>query len=312
VEFHPTFWGIDLGGSKIEGIVLDSLEELQPRCRLRIETEAGRGYEHILAQICGLIERLKNETGRTPARIGIGHPGLLDPRTQLLKNSNTQCLNGRALKRDLEEKCGVPLESANDANCFALAEACFGAAKNARVVFGVILGTGVGGGIVIDKRVLAGAQGIAGEWGHNILLPGGANCYCGKQGCVETILSGPALEAFYAAESGAPRSLTEICERAEGGEDTAAAATIRRASEWFGRAIAVVINILDPDCVVLGGGLSNMPHLYTEGRSIAERNTFNDSLTTPIVPNALGDSAGVFGAAMLTQEEGAARSERKL
>jgi fructokinase len=288
-------WGIDLGGTKIEAAVLTSPEQVA--ARQRIPTEAHLGYEHILRQVSALVEALKSAAGEQPQRIGIGHPGVIDPATGLMKNSNTICLNGKPLKSDLEAALGVPVAMSNDANCFALAEAKFGAAKGKPVVFGVILGTGVGGGVVVNGHALYGTQGIAGEWGHNILLEGGAQCYCGKRGCVETVISGPALERFYAERSGAQAKLSEIAARAA--RDPAAKETVDRLTDYFGRAIAYVINILDPDVVVLGGGVSNIDALYSAGRLAAARFVFNNRMETVLIKNVLGDSSGVFGAALL-------------
>ena len=295
-----SYWGIDLGGTKIEGVVLDSLEKAVPLCRVRIDTEQSRGYEHVLRRVGQLIEQMTHESGLNPTIVGIGHPGVLDPETFLLKNSNTQCLNGMPFKSDLEKLIRIPTSLANDANCFALAETVYGAAKGAKTVFGVIMGTGVGGGIVVNREVIRGVQGIAGEWGHNVLLPDGPKCYCGKTGCVEALISGPALEAFYTGLSGSRCSLAEIVTRARAGTDVPASATLARLTNLFGRAIASVVNILDPDIIVLGGGLSSIHELYDNGRREAAQVVFNNTFTTPIVPNTLGDSAGVFGAAALT------------
>jgi fructokinase len=294
---NDRYWGIDLGGTKIEGTVLTSASEPDPLCRIRIPTEADGGYEHILSRIHGLVEQMGEETGLRPERIGFGTPGVLDPRTQNLKNSSTVCYNGRPLKRDLEKKLGLPVVLANDANCFALAEARLGAGRGAETVFGVILGTGVGGGVVIDGKVLYGGQGIAGEWGHNTLDPAGPPCYCGRCGCVETFLSGPALERYYESLSGERRSLQEIVQRREADAD--AGATVERLLAYFGRAMASVINILDPHAVVLGGGVSNVKLLYAAGLEEVAHHIFNDRLETRIIKHQLGDSAGVFGAAML-------------
>jgi predicted NBD/HSP70 family sugar kinase len=194
---------------------------------------------------------------------------------------------------------GTNVEIANDANCLALAEATLGAAKGADTVFGVILGTGVGGGIVVREHVLNGAQGIAGEWGHNVLIPDGEQCYCGKRGCVETVLSGPALQRFYESRSGQKRMLKEILALAD--SDPEARATMDRLIDYFGQGISVVINILDPEVIVLGGGVGNIEALYTEGARSAERHVFNNQMRTKIVRPLLGDSAGVFGAAMLVR-----------
>jgi fructokinase len=233
--------------------------------------------------------------------IGIGTPGSLSARDGTLKNSNTTCLNGRPLRADLEARLGLEVRLENDANCFALAEALHGSGRGHAMVFGVILGTGVGGGIVHDGRVWSGPQHIAGEWGHHAIDPDGPPCYCGQRGCVETMLSGPALEAAYAAEGGSPSGAGEVGMRAAVGE-TAAAAVLERYLDRFGRALANLITILDPDVVVLGGGLSNLDALYGRGRDAVARYVFNDELRTPIVRNQLGDSAGVLGAALLARD----------
>jgi len=295
-------WGIDLGGTKIEGVVLNNAEDLTPIARMRVPTEQEHGYEHILQQIKKLVSQLSAATGLTPERIGIGTPGTTDPQTGLLKNSNTLCLNNQPLKTDLEALLGIPLEMANDANCFAMAEARMGAVRThfpeARVVFGVILGTGVGGGVVVDGKIIGGRQGIGGEWGHNPLDDSGGPCYCGKTGCVEKVISGPSLEGYYALHTGEKRKLKEILERRE--EDPFAAETIARLIHFFGKGIAQVINILDPDVIVLGGGVGNIELLYTEGVAAVLPYVFNNRLDTVFLKPELGDSAGVFGAALLT------------
>ena len=291
------YWGIDLGGTKIEGAVLASTEKPEPLCRIRVPTESQGGYEHIIGQVTKLVEQMKAETGAAPAAIGMGTPGVLDPRTKTLKNSNTTCLNGMPLQDDLQKALGIEVRLANDANCFALAEARLGAGGGAETVFGVIMGTGVGGGIVVDGRALYGGQGIAGEWGHNLLDAAGPDCYCGRKGCVETLLSGPALERVYEAKAGQKLGLAEIAVRRD--TDAHAAATMEHLLDYFGRAMACLINILDPHVIVLGGGVSNVGLLYTEGPAHVEKYVFNDRLDTKIVQHALGDSAGVFGAAML-------------
>jgi len=291
------YWGIDLGGTKIEGAVLTSTETPDPLCRIRIDTQAEGGYEHIIGRIGYLVEEMSAATGTRPERIGFGTPGVLDPRTQTLKNSSTTCYNGRPLRKDLEAALGVPAVLANDANCFALAETRLGAGRDAETVFGIILGTGVGGGVVIDGRVLYGGQGIAGEWGHNELDPEGPRCYCGRNGCVETFLSGPALEQQYAALSGQRLPLPEIVQRRE--SDPHAQVTLEHLVSCFGRAVAYLVNILDPHVIVIGGGVSNVDLLYTEGVREVARHVFNNRLETRIAKNELGDSAGVFGAAML-------------
>ena len=243
---------------------------------------------------------MERESGlKRPRRIGAGTPGAQEPSTGLMKNCNTTCLNGRPLPADMCSELSADVVVANDANCFALAEATLGAAKGARTVFGVIMGTGVGGGIVIGGRALDGLQGIAGEWGHNVLIPEGEPCYCGKRGCVEMVISGPRLQQFYERRTGHLLTLQQIVGRA--GEDRDAADTIEHLVEYFGRAIAVVINILDPEVIVLGGGVGNVAVLYTDGVKSAEKWVFNTAMRTKIVPPMLGDSAGVFGAAMLVR-----------
>ncbi len=288
-------WGIDLGGTKIEGVVIEG--GLEPAvARVRIPTEADRGYEHILGQIEKLVALMEQESlSKRPPVIGIGTPGAVEPSTGLMKNCNTTSLNGRALPEDLQNLLGVELRIANDANCFALAEAKMGAAKGAAVVFGIIMGTGVGGGLVVRGQVLNGAQGIAGEWGHNVLEADGEPCYCGKIGCVETVLSGPALERFYERRSGKRRRLEEIAVLG----DEEARATIDRLVEQFGKAVAVIINIADPDVIVIGGGVGNVPALYERALDSLKPWVFNDQVRTQILRPTLGDSAGVFGAAML-------------
>ena len=294
-----TLWGIDLGGTKIEGVVLP-FDSSEPIYRTRIDTEAAEGYGHIISRIKHLVELMSSESGiEKPTVLGIGTPGAAEPATGLMKNCNTTALNGRPLPADLGKALGTNIILANDANCFALAEASLGAAKGAGIVFGVIMGTGVGGGVVVNGHVLNGGQGIAGEWGHNELIPDGEKCYCGKLGCVETVLAGPSLQRFYKSISGEQRTLKEIVQRVP--TDDAARATIERLVEYFGKGISVVINILDPDVIVLGGGVGNIDVLYEGGIESTEKYVFNSQLRTKIVRPLLGDSAGVFGAAMLTR-----------
>ncbi|GAB4043883.1 ROK family protein [Spirosoma jeollabukense] len=303
------YWGIDLGGTKIEGVILSAPSPDAVIIRKRIDTEAHKGYDHILSQQVRLIDMLKAETGLLPERIGFSTPGTFDPARQTMKNCNTTSLNGKPMKDDLARLLGVPIELANDANCFALAEATLGivpdVAPDYQSVFGVIMGTGVGGGIVIrgkDGRpfVLNGLQGIGGEWGHNILEENGHPCYCGKRGCNEQVISGPALQRYYHQVSGEERTMKEIMERYYEGNDLFASQTVNRMLEYFGRAISVIVNILDPDVIVLGGGVGNVDLLYTEGVERAKKYVFNSGeLSTKFLKPKLGDSAGVFGAAML-------------
>jgi len=289
--------GLDVGGTKIEGVVLDAAGAITER--RRVPTEAHRGYEHIVSAAARLAGELLNLAPKV-ASIGVGMPGAVSRRTGAVKNSNTQCLNNRDFPGDLARAIGRPVVAENDANCFALAEARLGAGRGHRVVFGVIMGTGVGGGIAIDGAVHAGPQRIAGEWGHHSIDPSGASCYCGNRGCVETYLSGPALAARYASECGrtADADAAEVFAASRAGDSTAERVVIEFL-DHFGRALANVIDILDPDVVVLGGGLSNVAELYGRGRAAVAERVFTDELLTPIVPNHLGDSAGVVGAALL-------------
>lgn len=296
-------WGLDMGGTKTEGVILESGANPKVLHRLRIPTEAGKGYEHIVNQVAKLVEMLSAESGLKPASVGIGHPGTLDPQTGVIKNANTTALNGKPFNLDLEKKLGVPVRLANDANCFAMAEATLGRVPqvlpNAEVVFGVILGTGVGGGWVIHRKVINGRQGIGGEWGHNFLDESGGPCYCGRIGCVETVISGPALEKFYEKRTMRHLPLRDIVAAAERGDDEAAVQTMNRLIHFFGKAIAVVINIMDPDAIVLGGGVGNIDRLYTDGVAEARKYLFNTRIDTVFLKPELGDSAGVFGAALL-------------
>jgi fructokinase len=296
VTGDPLRIGVDLGGTKTEAVVMDRSGRI--RLRQRRATPQDQGYDAILDTIRHLVLELERLTGQS-CRVGIGTPGAVSARSGLMKNSNTVCLNGRPLRMDLEAALDRPIRLANDANCFALSEALDGAGRHHATVFGVILGTGVGGGIVIHGQLLEGLQHIAGEWGHNVLEPDGPACYCGRQGCVETLISGPALENDYARHGGAARvDVQEIVLRATAGEHAAEAA-LQRYFARFGRALATVINILDPHAIVLGGGLSNLQRLYRDGVEQVRRHVFNDEFHTPILPNVHGDSSGVRGAAQL-------------
>ena len=296
-------WGIDLGGTKIEGAIVPSLDNPQPILRTRIDTEGHKGYEHVIYQIDKLVQSMKKQSGLQPASIGLGTPGVLDPILQTMKNCNSTALNGQPLKKDLEEKLGIPCVLANDANCFALAETHWGVVKqeapNARVVFGIIMGTGVGGGIVINGQVWNGKHGIAGEWGHNFLDESGGPCYCGKTGCVETVLSGPGLQRYYKSITGSMLSLKDILAHALQGNDQAAIKTIDRLNHYFGKAVSVITNMLDPDVIVVGGGVGNIDSIYTGGVESLNKFIFNNRIDVPILKPSLGDSAGVFGAAAL-------------
>ncbi len=300
----PPIWGIDLGGTKIECAVIEDLESRKVLRRQRLPTEQGHGYQHILHQISKLVEMMANDLGIRPVKIGFATPGTLDPKTQTLKNSNTVCLNGMPLKADLEAILGVPCELANDANCFALAEAKWGAAHevapNAEVVWGLIMGTGTGSGVVVNGKVLNGKHGIGGEWGHSFLDISAYPCYCGNSGCVEQVLSGPALARFYNEKTGLSLKLPEIVERYHSGNDEAARATMERLVHFFGKAVANFINVIDPEVVVIGGGVGNIDLLYSEGVEEVKKYIFNSGkCETIFLKPKLGDSAGVFGAALL-------------
>ncbi|NRB52405.1 MAG: ROK family protein [Saprospiraceae bacterium] len=296
-------WGIDLGGTKIEGVILKDSESVEVLHRLREPTQREKGYDHIINQVQLVINRLSAASGMKPERIGIGTPGTISPRTGLMKNSNTTCLNDRPFRADIERQLGIPVKMANDANCFAVAEANLGAVRDhvpdAQLVFGVILGTGVGGGLVINKKVWNGGQGIGGEWGHTFLDESGGPCYCGDVGCTEMIIAGPALERYYEKISGNRLSLKEITARHMAQNDPHATETMERLLHFFAKGISNVINILDPDAIVLGGGVGNIDLLYTEGVKRIEPFIFNKTVETPFLKPKLGDSAGVFGAALL-------------
>ena len=294
--------GIDLGGTKIESIALaDDGAEL---FRRRVETPRG-SYEGTVAAIASLVDAAERAAG-VRATVGIGIPGTISPSTGLIKNANSTWLNGRSFDVDVSSALKRPVRLANDANCFALSEAIDGAAAGAPVVFGVIVGTGTGGGVVVDRRVLVGPNAVAGEWGHNPLpwplpdeLPGHP-CYCGLSGCIETFLSGAGLQRADAAERHVEpgRSPVEIARQAASG-DASAAAVLDRYCHRMARALATIINVLDPDAIVLGGGLSNIDHLYTRVPQLWGRWVFSDAVTTPLLKAQHGDSSGVRGAAWL-------------
>jgi fructokinase len=292
--------GIDLGGTKTELIALDSTGEVLRRERRPTPSD---DYGAILETVCQLIGETEMALGREGS-IGIAAPGAVSARTGLLKNSNTTVLNGKPLDRDLAQRLGREVRTENDANCFALSEATDGAAADGRVVFGVILGTGVGGGLIVDRQIIRGRNRIAGEWGH-IPLPWaradeqpGAPCYCGRRGCVETYLSGPGMSRDFHERTGTWQSPEAIVASARGG-DTVADASLRTYVDRLARGLAAVINVLDPDVVVLGGGLSNIAELYREVPPLLAAFTFSDGVDTPILPARHGDSSGVRGAAWL-------------
>ena len=292
--------GVDLGGTKTESIAIDDAGI--ERARLRVPTPSG-SYDAIVACIVGLVRDTEARIGQTGS-VGIGIPGAVSPATGLVKNANTVALIGHPLDRDLARALGKPVRIANDANCFVLSEASDGAGAGARVVFGVIVGTGTGGGVVVEGKLLTGPHAIAGEWGHNPLpwprddeRPG-PPCYCGKCGCIETFLAGPSLTRDHRLHTGETCDANDIAQRAEAG-DAAALASMIRYEDRMARGLASVINLLDPDVIVMGGGVSNIARLYREVPSRLGRYVFSDTVSTPIVPACHGDSSGVRGAAWL-------------
>jgi fructokinase len=303
--------GIDLGGTKIEAIALAEASggAAEVLFRRRVPTPAG-DYEGILNAVAGLVEAAERETGQN-GTVGIATPGALSPVTGLLKNSNSTVLNGTPLDRDLASRLHRPVRMENDANCFALSEAVDGSAAGFEVVFGVILGTGVGGGIVIHRNVQLGRNRIAGEWGHNPMpwprpeeLPGPA-CYCGKRGCIETFLSGPGLAHEYRVQGGEEKPAAAIAEAAAAGE-AMARACLDLYCDRLARGLASIVNVLDPDAIVLGGGLSNVASLYEKVPELLSAYTFSACLGTPILRASYGDSSGVRGAAWLWPDGGMA------
>jgi fructokinase len=296
----PMQIGIDLGGTKIEGIALDAHAPVAVRRRVATP----RDYAGTLDTIVRLVTEIEAETGRTGS-VGIGIPGVVSRTNGLVKNANSTWLIGRPLLADLEVRLSRPVRVANDANCFTLSEAIDGAGQGFETVFGVILGTGVGGGIAIRQRIHEGPNQIAGEWGHNPLpwmtheeRAAAPKCYCGKYGCVETFLSGPGFERDHALLSGAQRSSQDIVRAAASG-DPHAIRTLERYQDRLARALAAVINLLDPDVVVLGGGMSNLPDLVSAVSAALPRYVFSDTVLTKVAVNVHGDSSGVRGAAWL-------------
>ena len=301
--------GVDLGGTKIEALALDAAgREL---CRQRVATPRG-GYVEIVDALVGLVHSVEARVGERGS-VGVGIPGIASPATGLIKNANTTALIGHPLDRDLEARLGRPVRLANDANCFALSEASDGAASAAALgiarptVFGVIIGTGTGGAVVVGGQLLVGPDAIAGEWGHNPLpwlapdeYPG-PQCWCGKRGCIETFLSGPALAKAHAERGGGTASASEIAERAAAGDGTAAQ-TLERYIGQLARGLASIINVLNPDAIVLGGGVSNIARLYTDVPRLWGEHVFSDVVSTRLLRAKHGDSSGVRGAAWLWSE----------
>jgi len=302
--------GIDFGGTKIEGVVLkcdfENAENIDDFVvyKERIDTQARYGYDHLVKRLSDFIRHILQKMKLEPdnCTVGIGLPGSIIRRTGCVKNSNTTCLNNKPFWTDVQKQLLLPIVFENDANCFSLAEAVWGAGKSYSIIFGVILGTGVGGGIVLNKRILPGLQNIAGEWGHAILIPDSRPCYCGKKGCVETYLSGSAFQKYELAENGINLTSHQFSKNWDSNKyngNPAAQQAVDHYCKYFGMAVSNVINILDPDAIILGGGMSNASFIYKKGWEYVKEYVFNDELLTPIKKATLGDSAGVFGAALL-------------
>ena len=285
--------GIDLGGTKIECIVLENQKEI---FRDRILTESEKGSDHIVNQIHQIYQKAILFIENQKHTLGICTPGSISPDTNLLRNSNTTCLNGLAFKKILENKLDHPLSIENDANCFALAEAVMGAGKDHAFIFGVIMGTGCGGGFVHNKKLRVGPNLISGEWGHSILHTNGHTCYCQKQGCVETYISGGGLSKIL-NNHGIHLSVEAFFKKED--KNNIESRIYQNFMNDFAQAMGNIINSIDPDIIILGGGLSNVDSLYTDGINAINQYIFSETLKTPIVRNQLGDSAGVFGAALL-------------
>jgi fructokinase len=305
VSDRPLRIGVDVGGTKIEAVALDAGGA--ERARRRVPTPRD-DYAATVEAVARLVEELETTLGAR-GTVGVGIPGAISPATGLVKNANSVWLIGHALDRDLAARLGREVRLANDANCFALSEATDGAGRGARVVFGVIVGTGTGGGIAVDGRVLVGPNAVAGEWGHNPLpwpregeWPG-PRCYCGKTGCIETFLSGPGMSADHARATGQRVEAPELCRRAAAG-DAAAEATLVRYEDRMARGLATVVNLLDPDVIVLGGGMSNLARLYAAVPRLWSAHAFSDRVDTPLRAPVHGDASGVRGAAWLWPREG--------
>jgi len=292
--------GIDLGGTKTE-IILTEENPLEVISRKRVPTGQENGYPFMVRQIAELVKDYLKSC-KNSVTVGIGIPGTLNVKTGLVRNANTQCLIGKPFKKDLEEAIGQPVALENDANCFALSEALFGAAKGYDQVMGIIMGTGMGGGLVRKGHLWSGSMGIAGEFGHSTINYNGPQCWCGNKGCLEMYLSGTAAEANYLKRTGTSMKLAQIYQESLEGTNQAASETLIDLIQHFGIGIANLISCFDPDIVVIGGGVSNLPILYDQGVAAVRTHIFNDEFSTPIVPNRLGDSSGVYGAALLEEQ----------
>jgi fructokinase len=303
LELSPEYWGIDIGGTKIEAVAFSDVEKPIIKSRMRVPTEHELGYDHLVKQIRLVLDLMQKQTGSMPTRVGVSVPGCIDWTTQKIKNSFILDLNGKNLGKDLQAIVSAPVVIANDANCLTLAETKYGAvaalAPNAKVVFGMIMSKGVGGGWMFGGQLYNGRHNIAGEWGHNFLDTSGGPCHCGKIGCVETIISGPALEQYYYDLTGEHKDIRSIYESSTFGNDPASAKTIKRLITFFGLAVSNIIHTVDPEVIVIGGELSYMQVLFEEGVEAVLSHLFNNKVETLFLKPKLGDSASVFGAAYL-------------
>ena len=293
----PAAIGIDLGGTKTEAIILNP--DSTVLWRQRMPTPRVDGYDAIISLVSQMtLEAVAKLPAGNPFTVGVGIPGSIDSSTNLVRNANSTCLIGHPLQSDIERLISHPVRIRNDADCFTLAECHAGAGRGYGLVFGVIMGTGCGGGICINGEVREGPHRIAGEWGHQSMVPDGAECYCGNRGCVETLISGAGVENAFFNEYGQHLTMDEIVTQARSGDERCKK-TFDHFLDDFGRCLGGLISILDPDAIVLGGGLSNIDELYSEGIEMVKKYAFHDKLRTPILKNQLGDSAGVFGAAWI-------------
>lgn len=300
---QENLWGCDLGNDAIEGVILKSAQEPEVLFTFRMPTESDLGYEHVLGQVKKLVEHLQAAAGYKAARLGLATPGTLVPRTGLLKNTNIACLESQPLAADLAAKLGMQTSVGNDANCLALAETRLGVVAerfpDAKIVFGILMDRGIGGGLIVNGHIVKGNNGIAGEWGHIYLNPAEPHpCFCGKRGCIESILSVPALERFYTEICGRQLPLMEIVARVETG-DQAARATLLRLTNFFGHALSILVNVLDPDVIVIGGLTSSINLLYTEGPHVIASYVIDHHFETAVVQAKLGQTAVALGAALL-------------
>lgn len=302
-ESTANLWGCDVGNDFIHGVILKSAQEPEVLCSRQLPTESHLGYSHVLDRVKELVQQLGAEVGYLPTRLGLATPGTLVARTGLLKNTNISCLENQPLAADLAARLGVETTIGNDANCLALAETRLGVVAerfpDAKIVFGILMDRGIGGGLIVNGQIVRGNNGITGEWGHIFLNPAEPHpCFCGKRGCIESILSVPALERFYAEICGTSRPLPDIVRRADNG-DQAARATLQRLTNFFGHALSILVNVLDPDVIVIGGLTSAIKRLYTDGPHVIASYVIDHHFETPVVPSQLGELAIALGAAQL-------------